>query len=218
MALLLASSLSLVRNPDEVCLVPEDNRFVEVGETVTLHLTAKTDEPINVIGATLIAPKEYVEIVGTDRSLSIIDLWSEEPSVEDGHRVHFSGGIVSDSGFLGTGIVLSVTATPLKEGTATIDVTDIQLLAHDGTGRQVDCEAKPITLSIRPATHPSPDVNGDSTVNLLDFGLVSARLFLSYQRGYDLNQDGKITLADIGIVISNMATSGEQRSLALLFR
>jgi len=217
MAVLLASSLSLVRNPEEVCIVPEDNRFVEVGETVTLHLTAEADEPINVIGATVTAPSDYVEFTGTDRTLSIIDLWSEEPRVEDG-RVTFSGGIVSADGFLGTGVVLAITAVPLQEGEAEVALEDVSMLAHDGTGKQVECAKNPITLFIRPSDHPSPDVNNDNSVNIIDFGIVSARLFMSYEKSYDLNKDGRITLADVGIVISNMAWGGsEQSSLALLF-
>ena len=51
---------------------------------------------------------------------------------------------------------------------------------------------------------PNPDVNGDKSVNLFDFGIVSARLFMVYERPYDLNLDGKITIADIGILIANI--------------
>jgi len=216
MVVLLASSLSLIRDPEQICIVPEDNRYVEVGEEVMLQVIADTNEPINVIGATITAPEDLVELTQVSRENSIIDLWSEEPIIKD-NTVHFSGGIVSPSGFIGTGTALTVTAVPLAEGEAVIALDDVRMLAHDGTGKEVACGKNPITLIIRPASYPSPDINGDNRVNIFDFGLVSSRLFLAYEKNYDLNMDGKITIADIAIVISNMSTSGNLgSSLALL--
>lgn len=217
MVVLLASSLSVMRDPDEVCLVPDDTSYVQVGETATLHVVADADEPINVIGATIEVPEEYATISGVSRENSIIDLWSEEPTIEDGHRVHFSGGILRDGGFTGNGTVLTVTVTMLAEGKAEVSLKDVSMLAHDGTGRQVNCGVNPMTFSIRPEDHPSPDVNGDRVVNLYDFGLVSMRLFMNYNKMFDLNLDGKITLTDIGIILSNLGHgNGQQSSLALL--
>jgi len=219
MAVLLASSLSVVRgDPAELCLVPEDTSYVEVGEVVTLNVTAQADEPINVIGGTITVPSDLMEITAVSREQSIIDLWSEEPALV-GNTVHFSGGILREGGFSGSGIVLTLTARMLAEGKATVSIDDTSMLAHDGTGRPVSCGVYPMVLSIRPQEHPTPDVNGDNSVDLYDFGLVSARLFMSYNKLYDLNLDGRISLADIGIIISNMGRgNGEQSSLALLAR
>ena len=203
-AFLLASSLSFMRNPDEMCLVPEDNRFVEVGETVTLHVTAEADEPVNVVGAIIGYPHELVSVEDISRESSIIDLWTEEPYIDEENKIHFSGGIVSDTGFLGKGTIVSIVFKPTQEGTAEIYFEESKMLAHDGTGLEVTCDNYPITLSIRAEEYPNPDVNGDKSVNLFDFGIVSARLFMVYERPYDLNLDGKITIADIGVLISNL--------------
>ncbi|MBP9760550.1 MAG: hypothetical protein KBD24_04300 [Candidatus Pacebacteria bacterium] len=215
---LIASSLSFMRSSEEMCVVPEDNRFVEVGETVTLHVIANSDEPVNVIGGTISIPTDLVQLESVSKKDSIIDLWSEEPTIsENKASVRFSGGIVREGGFLGSGTVLTLVAHPLVEGKATLSFTDISMLAHDGTGMEVGCGQNPITLSIRPASHPSPDVNNDKAVNIFDFGLVSTRLFMTYNTLYDLNQDGKITLADIGIVVSNMGSGSRLGSVALLW-
>lgn len=216
--LLLASSLTLSRDSKEMCIVAEDNRYVEVGETVTLHLTAKVDTPINVIGATLLIPTEHILVENIVQDESIIDLWSEEPTLSDSGDLHFSGGIITDSGFLGEGRVLTLTTRPLKEGVATIVFTESTMLAHDGTGVEVACDTGPITLFIRPATFPSPDVNNDNQVNIVDFGLVSTRMFMKYERTYDLNLDGKITLVDLGILFSTIASSSKLGSLAVLWK
>ncbi len=216
MIFLLASSLSLIRDTEEMRIVSEDNSFVEVGETVTIHVIANADKPVNVIGATVNVPEELIEIVKVSRENSIIDLWSEEPKIKDS-SIHFSGGIVNETGFLGEGVVLTVILTPKQEGTANIYLKETSMLAHDGTGMPVTCDNKPITFTIRPESHPNPDVNGDKHVNIFDFGIISARLFMRYERSYDLNLDGKITLADIGVLISNMTTRTQLASLAISF-
>jgi len=203
MVFLLASSLSLIRNPDEMCLVAADNRFVEVGENVTLQVIAEADEPVNVISASIIAPAEYVTIENISREASIIDLWTEEPVLTENSKIEFSGGIVKTSGFTGKDIVLEFTVKPLQKGTAEIYFEDSKMLAHDGTGLEVTCTNKPVVLTIREQEQPSPDVNGDQSVNLFDFGIISARLFMVYERPYDLNLDGKITIADIGVLLSS---------------
>jgi hypothetical protein len=214
---LLASSLSFMRSPEEICIVPEDNRFVAVGETVTLHVIADTEKPINVIGATIVLPEESLSLESISREGSIIDLWSEEPVLTEDSRIHFSGGIINPSGFLGNGIVLTLVVRPRTEGHTTITFEEVHMLAHDGTGMEVACGNNPVTLSVRATEKPSPDLNEDNVVNIFDFGIISSRLFFTYKKEYDLNQDGKITLADIGIVISNMGTASKQGGLALLW-
>lgn len=216
MVFLIASSLSLVRDTEEMCIVPTDNRYVEVGETVTLQVFADSDVPVNVIGATIVVPPESVTIKDVSRDNSIIDLWSEEPIVSGSSTVHFSGGIVQKSGFVGNGLVLTITVEPTQEGEARIYFEDTKMLAHDGTGMEITCSDNPIVLSVRPKSHPSPDVNGDKRVNLFDFGIVSARLFMVYEKSYDLNLDGKITIADIGVLITNIGSGSKLGSLAIL--
>lgn len=201
---LVASSLSLVGNPDKMFLISKDNTFVEIGETVFLQVLAKADEPVNVISGSIVVPSQYTTIENISRENSIIDLWTQEPIItEDESKIFFSGGIISDSGFTGTGVLFEIVLKPTQEGTIEIYFEDSKMLAHDGTGFEVTCGDTPVTLSIRPKEHPTPDVNGDKSVNLFDFGIVSARLFMAYERPYDLNLDGKITIADIGVLIAN---------------
>jgi hypothetical protein len=215
MVFLLASSLSLVRDSEEMCIIPDDNRFVEVGETVTLHVIANADTPINVIGGTIHIPTDFVTLDTISREDSIIDLWTEEPVLGDDQILRFAGGVVNKTGFLGEGKVITLVLHPTQEGEATIAFADTHMLAHDGTGMEVTCANNPIILSIRPATYPSPDVNGDKQVNIFDFGIVSARLFMTYERPYDLNLDGLITMSDLGILISNLSGSSRLGSLAI---
>jgi len=213
-AFLLASSLTLVRDHEEIYLTSEDSRYVEVGEQVTIQVLAKADEPINVIGANIHVPSDMATINAISREDSIIDLWTQEPSATDG-TIAFSGGIITDNGYTGDGTLFSFVVTPTTEGTIEITFEDPQMLAHDGTGVNVEFEDNSLTLTVRPQEHPSPDVNGDKTVNLYDFGIVSVRIFMAYERSYDLNMDGKINLTDIGILFANMRNDPDLGSLAV---
>ncbi len=205
---LLASSLSFSKDTEQMCLTSEDNTFVSVGKNITIDIIANADTPINVISATVNIPTDFVSIEEISRENSIIDLWSKEPVIKDNSKIYFSGGIISHEGFTGKGKVLSIILKPKKEGVATLTFDENKMLAHDGTGREVGCKNNPLSLTIRKENTPSPDVNGDKKVNIFDFGIVSARLFMTYERSYDLNLDGKITITDIAILISNMRTGG----------
>lgn len=212
--ILLASSLSIVRDSEDMCIVTNDSRYVEVGEEVTLQIVANADKPINAVSGTVYVPDDLLTVKSISHENSIIDLWSEEPTINDS-GITFSGGIISKDGFTGDGNILTITVSPKKEGSAKIYFENTKMLAHDGTGMNVGCINNPITLVIRPEKHPSPDVNGDKRVNVFDFGIVSARLFMTYRREYDLNLDGKITIADILILISNMSSGKELSSMVI---
>jgi hypothetical protein len=203
---LLASSLSLMRDPDEVCIVPADNRYVSVGERVTLEVVAQADEPINVVAAQIALPTQALSLEEMSKEGSFIDLWSEEPREQDG-TIHFSGGVTDAGGFIGTGTVLTLTVVPTAVGEATVALGQVQMLAHDGTGRAVECSARPVTLMVREQNTPSPDVNNDRSVNMFDLGLVSANILLGYKPLYDLNNDGKVSMSDAGIVLATIKRS-----------
>jgi hypothetical protein len=216
MAVLLASSLSLVRDPEQICLTSKDNRYVTVNESVTLEVTAYADQPINVISASLSYPQDLVRITSTSKKDSIVNLWSEEPAAQAG-SIHFSGGIVSPGGFSGTGTVLTLYVQPLQPGNATITFNEVHMLAHDGTGREVACAQHPVTLFIRETGTASPDVNHDTRVNIFDLGLLSANILLKYEPLYDLNNDGKVSLSDLVIIFSTMRRSSTLGSLVLFW-
>ncbi len=213
---LLATSLSFIRSPYDVYLVPEDGRFVAVGEQVTLQVNLASKQPINVVSGTIAVPmdKFVVERIAYDGS--IIDLWAEEPVLKDG-ELRFAGGVVSPTGFTGSGTLFTLTLRPLEQGKASVLWGEAHVLAHDGQGTELTSKKSPIILSVREASAPSPDINGDAQVNLIDFGIVSSRLFLAYEAQYDLDQDGKITLADLAIIISNMADSTRLGGLVLFW-
>ncbi len=201
---LVASSLSFVQRPYTMYLAPEEHRYVTVGEQVTLDLVIKSDQPINVVSATMHVPTERLTIDSVITDTSIVNLWSETPRMAD-NTISFSGGIISDTGFMGTGTILTLVATPHTEGEATFSLDNATILAHDGVGSTVAHSKHTFTLWVRAPEHPSPDVNNDAKVNIVDAGIITGYLYFRYKQEYDLNNDGVIDLADMYIVLSNMS-------------
>lgn len=212
---LLASSLSLVRSQNDLYIVPEDSRYVEVGELVTLEVTMTAGQPINVIGGSIEVPGDLLQIEQISTATSAIDLWTEKPHITESGLVAFSGGILTPGGFTGSGIVFELVVRVLAPGKATVALRDVQMLAHDGRGTKIASGVNPIVLSIRSSERPSPDVNGDKEVDFFDFGIVSARMFRRYEKNYDLNADGHINAEDLAIVFSNLIDESRLGSLAI---
>lgn len=204
--LLVASSLSFSRDTENMCLVSDDTQFVQVGESVTMHVVASADEPINVLGGTVSLPTNLVEVDTITRDTSIINLWIEEPVLtEQGAAIRFSGGIVSKGGFTGTGDIFSFTLHTIATGTAEFTFAETHMLAHDGTGTEVTCPGTTMHLVIRDADAPSPDINSDKKLNFYDVGLMTIHLFSSYNPLYDLNHDGTVTMRDMGLLLSTIS-------------
>lgn len=201
---LVATSLSFAQRPYTMYLVPEERRYVTIGEEVTLDLVLESEQPINVVGATVHVPSERIEVRSFSTEDSIVDLWSEGPTLQN-DTISFSGGIVHKDGFTGTGTVLTLVATPHTEGEAIFSLENATVLAHDGVGSPVSHSEHSFTVWVRSAERPSPDVNNDSKVNLIDAGLVSGHLYFRYRSEYDLNNDGAIDLKDIMIIFSNLS-------------
>lgn len=201
--MLLASSLSMLRSDRELGLSPDDTRYLEYGATSTVSVVFDADRPVNAIGATLAFPPEKVAVDEISLSESSLDLWTEQPTVDSAKgTITFSGGSITKDGLVGPGTLFTFSFTALATGTIVFSFNDGQMLAHDGKGTIIASETYPLSYFIRDTGAPSPDVNHDRTVNLLDFGIVSSRLFGTYKTAYDLNQDGYITLADLRILVS----------------
>ncbi len=201
---LVATSLSLMERPHTMRLAPEGQRYVTVGEEVKLDLVLESTQPVNVVGATVHVPSAQMKLQSLSTEDSIVDIWSEGPKV-DGDTVSFSGGIVEKDGFTGTGTVITLITTPHTEGEAVFQLENATVLAHDGVGSAIAHSKHSLTLWVRAPEKPSPDVNSDSKVNLLDVGIISSHLYFRYKDEYDLNDDGAIDFADLFILFSNFS-------------
>lgn len=182
----------------------ERSAFVIVGENVPVHLLIATRVPVNAVGGTIVFPPELLSVESIARSASIIDLWAEEPSFSNElGMLHLSGGIVPDDTEKGLeGNVITITFRAQAEGKAIISMKDGQLLAADGEGTNVLSGGTPLTLYVRAAGKPSPDVNGDGIFSVNDINSLYLRTFRFYDAKYDFNGDKKVNWPDVMELVS----------------
>jgi hypothetical protein len=178
--------------------------FVVMGENIPVHLLITTRVPVNAIGGTIVFPFELLSVDSIARSSSIIDLWAEEPNFSNEvGTLHLSGGIVPDDTEKGLeGNVITVTFRAREVGKAIISMKDGQLLAADGVGTNVLTGSTPLTLYIRAAGKPSPDINGDGVLSVNDVNSLYLRTFRFYDARYDLNGDKKVNWPDVIELVS----------------
>ena len=204
--LLLFNSVGVIGSGNIFFFTPEKTIFPVVGENVRVALNIATKLPINAVGGTVIFPPEFLSVDTFSREGSTIDLWAEEPifSNENG-TLHFSGGIIPKSekgGDQGTVLVASFRA--LKAGKAAISIKDGQLLAANGEGTNIISGSNILTLYIREQGKASPDVNDDGVLSITDMNALYFKTFRSYDAHYDLNGDGKVSWADVKMLIELM--------------
>jgi len=183
-----------------------ESPFREVGDEITVTLNVRAETPLNAVGGKIAYPTTLMEISSIQSERSIIDLWSEEPFISpDIGSIDFSGGILREGGFVGEGNIVSVTFKALAEGTAVISLSDGMLLAHNGAGTNSMRNATGGEIAIRARGTPSPDINNDGQLSMSDINSEYLSLFRDYDQRYDLNQDNKLTWADVRTLIKIVA-------------
>ncbi len=199
---LIASAIGFSQSRDMLTFVPAE-RFLEVGATTSVTVMVQSSVPINVVGGSVVMPPE-IAITSFSTNNSIVDLWTAEPQVGTVSQVDFSGGIIALGGFTGTGELFSFVIEARETGTAELLLEDPQILAHDGAGTSVFERSVPLTLVIREAGTPSPDLTNSNSVTIADLGILTTRLFTPYDTRYDLNGDGRVSTADLLVLMRHM--------------
>lgn len=204
--LLLFNSASVIGAGNIFFFTPEKTIFPVVGENVRIALNVTTKLQINAVGGTIVFPKEFVTIDTFSREGSVIDLWAEEPTFSNiNGTMHLSGGIIpTNTKDGGHGTVVVVSFRTLKMGKATISIKDGQLLAANGEGTNIISGSNSLTLYIRDQGKTSPDVNEDGTLSIADMNTLYLKTFRGYDARYDLNDDKKVSWADVKLLIELM--------------
>lgn len=202
-AVLLASTIGFSGPKEALDFLPSKN-YIAVGATTSVSVRAYSKEPVNVIGGTVILPPE-LRVISVNGDDSIIDLWTKEPVVShDTSFIEFAGGIISKEGFTGSGELFRFEVEAIKKGKAELLFEDATILAHDGKASETLDETKETTFYIRDTNVPSPDLNRDNRITILDVTIISAKLFGAYDPLYDFNLDGRVTVADILLLIRGL--------------
>ena len=219
---LIATAISAVHAPPVVLFfTPYDSdKTLAVGDTATIDLDVNANVPINALGVSVNYPQDSLEVVGFSKERSFLNLWTQDTTLKEGSgELDFSGGTTRQGGITGTSTALTITVRAKKAGPATISVDNIQVFAADNKGTALENASHPITFniaspeaagggsitaSVPQPSPPSPDVNGDGRVSILDVSLLIMHLVMPYDSRYDLNMDGSIGLSDLSVLFSKM--------------
>lgn len=204
MLLVLDMSGYVAPEKTSLSLIPETARFVTADTSIaaTVRLTART--PVNAVGGTIRLEPSAANILDTSQKNTVISLWAEEPTfVQEKGVISFQGGILSEGGFVGEGTVLKLFIKPTSTGVLPLTLENVQVLAHDGKGTDVQAEIHNTTFVVRAPNTPTPDLNGDDAVTFSDVSIFLMKWPLSRNvSAYDFNGDGKITFSDINPLVA----------------
>lgn len=223
--LLASATSSLADHPATVFFTPYAEQKFMVGDTFDVDVNVNARTPINALGATIVFPPETIEILGISKKRSFFDLWTEETVIKEAAgQIHFSGGTTHPGGMIGTGTVITLSIRAKQPGEAQLTVSELQVLAHDGRGTQLDANARTFTYDIEEApagaasaspqgstwapaagpAAPSADFDGNGRITLVDVSILTVRLLLPYDTRYDLDTNGSVGLSDLSILFSQM--------------
>ena len=195
---------------------------VTAGQAFSIDVHAYAHVAVNAVDITLYLPEDQIEITGIDTGESVITLWAQEPYVKN-NTVVLQGGTFR-RGFKGDHLIATINAKAIESGLAQISVDDVQLLAGDGSGRQVALEksGEDETTLIIGDEDPSEerigdpggilqgqasvvivtDIDGDGLVTLGDVSRFMVG-WTSRSTVYDFNGDGVMSFRDFGIILAH---------------
>jgi len=227
MLFLVATALSLGANVinftnESYIHIESSQTTLKEGDAFTIDVYAYADVPVNAVDIALTFPNQQVSITGVDTGQSVITLWTEQPYVEN-NTVVLRGGTFR-KGFKGNHLIATIKAKALTSGLATFEVSDVTLLAGDGSGSEVtvsqtgeettklyiankdgvftpqnSASGLEGTISVRIIT----DIDGDGDVSLADVSRFLAA-WTSKTQIFDFSGDGRMTFKDFAIILSDV--------------
>ncbi len=222
----LSASVLVTRlngQPTTISLTP-DTGTMSVEDALTVYVRVSSEIPVNVFQGVIAFDSARLQVERIDYNTSIANLWAEEPWYENGDgTISFIGGTTMTGGFVGDGDLIAVTFRSTSPGTASVSLTEVRVLQHDGLGTDVEI-AKPIDalftvapevlerdtvtkssdakgpiIDILPLNR-STDLNGDGIQNIVDVSIFMRHLSSQNTRS-DFNSDGLVSTKDLSIML-----------------
>lgn len=198
---------SIVRG--EVILFVEPSQGIfKVGDEIVIAVKLKSEKDINAVEAKvkIVEGEDIIEVTDISKSDSLISFWISEPTLSKEEGIIEFAGAVPNPGFRGEGKILSIKIKAKKPGEINIDLPFAAVLANDGKGTDILEKKIGVKYLINDNSVPSPDLNNDGKVNISDVSILVSNwgTITAKTAAYDLNRDGKINLLDLSILISKM--------------
>ncbi len=191
-----------------------------VDTTFTIQIVVTSATAVNAFAGRLSFDPDILTVTHIDYNTSIADLWAEEPWYNDGAgTVSFAGGSTHPGGFTGSDTLVTITFTAINSGDANVRLDQIQILQHDGLGTEAaasdtidsvftitptaETELPPVektAVSVISPTTPL-DLNNDTKITIADMSIFMLYLTTNDIRA-DFNSDGKVGTADLSILLN----------------
>ncbi len=219
-AALLASAILSLLALTGIYLIPGDQpapidmyiegakKTIVVGDSFPVSVVTTSDTPVNVFTGTVMFDPEVLEVSEINYNTTIIDLWTEKPWFVNGDgTVHFAGGTTDTGGFVGTASILTITFTAKAPGEAELFIDNARVLEHNGLGTDAELTNAPeLIFSVSNET-ASDTVFVEKTTDPVSISVIES------PRTADINDDGKVTFADISVFMVYLATQDMRADL-----
>lgn len=192
-----------------------NKELVQTDDVFAVDVYAYAHVPVNAVDVTLKFDGSKVEVVQVDRGQSVLTIWTEDPVVTDS-SVLLRGGTFRN-GFLGEHKIASIDLRAKETGRSRFDADNVLLLAGDGQGTPVstsesgdfstslyiyDENTNPEDISIEVTIDLVTDLDGDGKVTLKDISVFMSD-WGSKSRLHDFNGDGRMTFRDFSIILAD---------------
>lgn len=205
-----------------ISLVP-DTTTVTIGNTFTANVIVTSDTPVNVFAGKILFDETIAVVEDIEYNTSIANLWTEEPWYQNGDgTISFAGGTTAPGGFVGNGSLMTITFRSLTVGKQLLSLTKTKILEHDGLGTETDVLSNDVLVTIQGlststvavatepikiiVTSPVLDLTGDGKISIADVSAFFTAMIRNDLRA-DFNNDGRVTTADLSILLSLLGTT-----------
>lgn len=218
--------LPSVGTETNIALTP-DTYVSKPGDIFSVQILTTSEVPVNAFKGLVRFNEEVLMVESIDYNTSLADLWAITPWYENGAgTIEFAGGTTRFGGFVGTDTLLTINFRALNAGNGNLVLEDTQILMHDGLGTEapltnyidtlflvkaeeveravpnerVEHETKSIADVLVLTKLPTPDLNNDGIVDIVDVSILLLIIPTGDLKG-DLNNDGKVNTADLSIIL-----------------
>lgn len=151
---------SLITNAATLSITPREGSYSK-GENFEVSVLVSSDTSVNAFSSIISFPTDVLEVIGVNKSNSIVNLWTQNPSFSNASstgNIQFEG-IVLNPGFIGSGgKILTFSFRVKKEGSANLTFSKYAVLENDGLGTTAVTAAQGayfVFLSPKPITAKS---------------------------------------------------------------
>ena len=185
--------------------------IVTVGDTITISLSLSAPgQSINAAEGEVVFLSDKIEIVEIDKADSIFTIWAEEPNIlkatTTATTISFAG-VLTRPGFTGmNGHIFKITFRAVQPGQVVFNLAKARVLANDGLGTNVLNDLRPAHFIIeeKPKISNQSDINNDGKITIRDVSILISNLGATGKTKADLNNDGVVNLSDLSILVANL--------------